>query len=49
MIMASISFIMITAEADTILGQILWTSTWMLVFAIAARLLDSTIKEEEEI
>lgn len=47
-IVATISFMMITAEADSIIGQILWTATWMTAFAISARIIEATMSKEEQ-
>ena len=47
-IMATISFCLVTAEVGSGVGQILWTSGCLAVFAVAARLLESTMTKSEK-
>lgn len=50
-IIAAISFVMIPAEAESALVQVLWSGGWMGVLAISVKLLDKyylSKKEKEE-
>ena len=47
-IIAAISFVMIPAEAESVLAQVLWSCGWMGVLAISVKLLDKYYLTDEE-
>lgn len=49
-IIVAISFVMIPAEAESALVQVLWSGGWICVFAISVKILEKYYlsKEEEE-
>ena len=45
---AAISLIMVCGEAETIFNQILWSGSWLSVFAISAKGFEKYMSNEEK-
>lgn len=43
-----ISLFLICCEADTMVNQILWSGSWMLVCGLSAKALGNNLTEEEK-
>ena len=47
-LVAAIAFVLLTGEAESADTQLLWSGSWMAVFAICAKVVEKHTENEEE-